>query len=111
MLVSAPVVYKTMSSILYEFAGLSKDYNTALCSVASILAIKIGALNLLTVRSRLITGDFATGKEGGVSQPADEVIAPVVQTIFKFSLGAFGPTYSTQVRPARAVLVGLAVTG
>ena len=34
-----------------------------LASCAGILAFKIGALNLLTVRSRLLTGDMASGKE------------------------------------------------
>ena len=58
---------------------------------------QIGALNLLTVRSRLLTGDFASGKEGGVSQPADLNMAPWTITFFKLSLGAVGPTFSTQV--------------
>jgi hypothetical protein len=32
------------------FASLSNSYATALASCASVLAIKVGALNLLTVR-------------------------------------------------------------
>lgn len=47
--------------------------------------------------SRLITGDFASGKEGGVSQPADLNMAPWIVAIFKILLGAVGPTFSTQV--------------
>ena len=78
------------------FSGLSQSYNTALASCAGILAIKIGALNLLTVRSRLLTGDFASGKEGGVSQPADLNMAPWTVSFFKMSLCAVGPTCSTQ---------------
>ena len=38
------------------------DFNQAVLRCGSILAIKLGALNLLTVRSRLIKGDFATGR-------------------------------------------------
>lgn len=46
--------------------------------------------------SGLITGDMASGKEGGVSQPADLNMSPVVVSAFKLMLGAFGPTFSTQ---------------
>ena len=67
-----------MAAIL---AGLSNNYNTALSSVAGILAIKIGALNLLTVRSRLITGDMASGKEGGISQRKNQVLPSVSLSI------------------------------
>ena len=78
------------------FASLSTSYATALASCAGVLAIKIGALNLLTVRSRLLTGDFGSGKEGGVSQPADMNMAGWTVMIFKLALGAVGPTFSTQ---------------
>ena len=77
---------------------LSSNYNTALGHVAGILAIKVGVLNLMTVRSRLLTGDFASGKEGGVSQPADENMSPMSVAFFKMALCAVGPTFSTQVR-------------
>ena len=49
-------------------AGLSNTYSTALGHVAGVLAVKVGVLNLMTVRSRLITGDMSSGKEGGVNQ-------------------------------------------
>ena len=35
---------------MFIFASLSNSYATALASCASVLAIKVGALNLLTVR-------------------------------------------------------------
>ena len=82
--------------MVFSIMSLSTSYTTALASCASILAIKIGALNLMTVRSRLLTGDFASGKEGGVSQPADLNMAPWTVNLFKLTLGAFGPTFSTQ---------------
>ena len=83
-----------MAAIL---AGLSNtSYSKALACTAGILAIKIGALNLLTVRSRLLTGDMSSGKEGGVSQPADLAMSPFCVTFFKISLCAFGPTCKTQ---------------
>ena len=44
----------------------------------------------------LITGDMASGKEGGISQPADMNMSPMVVSAFKLMLGAFGPTFSTQ---------------
>ena len=79
-------------------AGLSNtSYTKALGTVAGVLAIKIGALNLLTVRSRLITGDMASGKEGGKSQPADMNMNGFSVTFFKLSLCAVGPTCATQV--------------
>ena len=77
----------------------STSYIKALGTVSGILAIKIGALNLLTVRSRLLTGDMASGKEGGKSQPADMAMNAFSVTFFKLSLCAFGPTPATQVWP------------
>ena len=41
-------------------AGLSNTYSTALGHVAGVLAVKVGVLNLMTVRSRLITGDMSS---------------------------------------------------
>ena len=49
-----------------------------------------------SVCSGLITGDMASGKEGGISQPADMNMSPMVVSAFKLMLGAFGPTFSTQ---------------
>ena len=77
-------------------AGLSSNYVTALGHLSAALAIKIGALNLMTVRSRLLTGDMSSGKEGGVSQPADQVMSPFCVGFFKASLFAYGPTFKTQ---------------
>lgn len=77
-------------------AGLSNTYSTALGHVAGVLAVKVGVLNLMTVRSRLITGDMSSGKEGGVNQPADLAMSPMSVTFFKTMLGAVGPTFSTQ---------------
>lgn len=82
-----------MAAIL---SGLSSSFNTALCQVSAILAFKVGALNLLTVRSRLLTGDMASGKEGGHSQPADQAMSGMSVAFFKLALGAVGPTFSTQ---------------
>merc|ERR1712224_1015426 len=72
------------------------SYTKALGTCAGVLAIKIGALNLLTVRSRPLTGDMASGKEGGKSQPADMNMNDFSVTFFKLALCAFGPTCSTQ---------------
>jgi len=77
-------------------SGLTNSYNIALGQCAAALAIKIGALNLLTVRSRLITGDMSSGKEGGISQKADQNMSPYVVQLFKTMMCAFGPTFTTQ---------------
>jgi len=78
------------------FFAFSSNYTTALGHVTGTLAMKVGVLHLLTVRSRFITGDQKSGKEGGVVQPAETAMAPVVISLFKLVLGAFGPTYPTQ---------------
>ena len=39
---------------------------------------------------------MSSGKEGGVSQPADLAMSPFCVTFFKVSLCAFGPTCKTQ---------------
>ena len=78
LIIGCVFITSVMAAIL---AGLSNNYNTALSSVAGILAIKIGALNLLTVRSRLITGDMASGKEGGISQRKNQVLPSVSLSI------------------------------
>jgi len=77
-------------------AALSSNYITALGHVAGALTIKVGVLHLLTVRSRLITGDVKSGKEGGVTQPAETAMSPACVTLFQLALGAFGPTLATQ---------------
>ena len=59
--------------------ALSSAFPTALGHVAAALAIKANALNLLTVRSRLITGDMATGKEGNVVTKEVKLM-PIVAT-------------------------------
>lgn len=87
----------------FLFSGLSKAFPVALASVSAILAIKMGALNLLTVRSRLLTGDMSSGKEGGKSQKADLAMSPACIAFFKLSLGAVGPTVSTQVHPPHLI--------
>lgn len=69
------------------WAGLcSNNFNTALAQVSSVLAIKIGALNLLTVRSRLLTGDMATGKEGGVVSKGEQAMPTWLVAVFKATL-------------------------
>lgn len=78
LIIGCVFITSVMAAIL---SGLSNNYNTALSSVAGILAIKIGALNLLTVRSRLITGDMASGKEGGISQRKNQVLPSVSLSI------------------------------
>ena len=42
--------YAERNKSMFIFASLSNSYATALASCASVLAIKVGALNLLTVR-------------------------------------------------------------
>ena len=54
--------------------------------------------NILTVRSRLITGDMKSGKDGKVVQKAESAMAGWTVSFFKLALGAFGPTFTTQVR-------------
>ena len=49
-----------MSAIL---AGLSNSYTTALGHVTAALAVKIGVLNLATVRSRTRLGTTQTRRE------------------------------------------------
>jgi hypothetical protein len=46
----------------FGLVTLSGSFNTALAHVAAALAFKIGAINLLTVRSRLLTNDWGAGK-------------------------------------------------
>ena len=50
------------------------DFNQAVLRCGSILAIKLGALNLLTVRSRMIKNDFTTGR------PSKQVGRQTVET-------------------------------
>ena len=49
------IINTAMAAIL---AGLSSSYTTALGHVAAVLAIKIGVLNLITVRSRKRPGEL-----------------------------------------------------
>tara|TARA_B110000046_G_C12706903_1_gene278945 strand:- start:100 stop:423 length:324 start_codon:yes stop_codon:yes gene_type:complete len=42
---------------------------------------------------------MATGKEGGISQKADQSMSPYVVQLFKAFLCAYGPTFTTQASP------------
>merc|ERR1712039_163232 len=72
------------------------DYQTAVVQGASLLAIKLGTLNLLTVRSRLLTGDMGAGKPGGKSWKEESLMPVWTQMFFKFATCAFGPTPPTE---------------
>ena len=56
-----PRAFTVLSMALAKGAEMS-DFNQAVLRCGSILAIKLGALNLLTVRSRMIKNDFTTGR-------------------------------------------------
>ena len=76
--------------------GVSAAFNAALAKVAGALALKIGVINLLTVRSRLLTGDSTTGKPLGKNFEEELAMPQWVGMFFSISLGAVGPTFSTE---------------
>eukprot|EP00316_Scyphosphaera_apsteinii_P021352 CAMPEP_0119300142 /NCGR_PEP_ID=MMETSP1333-20130426/2136_1 /TAXON_ID=418940 /ORGANISM="Scyphosphaera apsteinii, Strain RCC1455" /LENGTH=173 /DNA_ID=CAMNT_0007301811 /DNA_START=40 /DNA_END=562 /DNA_ORIENTATION=+ len=78
---------------------ISLAFNKALAQVAAALAVKVGALNLMTVRSRMLTGDFSTGKPHGKplkEEAALERTPAWITMLFKVMLGAVGPTFDTE---------------
>ena len=76
------------------------SYNEAVVMGASLLAIKVGALNILTARSRFVHGDLATGRPGGQAWKEDGAMPGWTATFFKCSLCAFGPSPPTEALPA-----------
>ena len=72
------------------------SYNEAVVMGASLLAIKVGALNILTARSRFVHGDLATGRPGGQAWKEDGAMPGWTATFFKCSLCAFGPSPPTE---------------
>lgn len=79
--------------------GISPKFNEALASVAGALAFKIGVLNLMTVRSRFISGDMKTGRVKAWEE--DERTPEWLRKVFKLTLGAAGPTFATEVCQSR----------
>lgn len=75
--------------------GVSPAFNKALVRVAGALAIKIGVVHVLTVRSRILTGDNASGRAGKWDE--DSKAATWVATLLKYLTVAVGPTPNTQV--------------
>ena len=71
------------------------NYNDAVVMGTSLLAVKIGVLHFATVRSRLITGDFATGRPQNEPWKEEGKMLPLYAMIFKTALFAVGPTPST----------------
>jgi len=72
------------------------DFNQAVLRCGSILAIKLGALNLLTVRSRMIKNDFTTGRPSKQAWIEDTSMPAWIGGFFKVALGAFGPSPPTE---------------
>ncbi|KAL3909204.1 MAG: hypothetical protein SGPRY_009514 [Prymnesium sp.] len=64
--------------------GISPKFNEALASVAGALAFKVGVLNLMTVRSRFISGDMKTGRVKAWEE--DERTPEWLRKVFKFTL-------------------------
>lgn len=74
------------------------NYNDAVVMGSSLLAVKIGTLHFLTVRSRLLSGDFATGRPQNEAWKEEGKMLPMYGLFFKVSLGAFGPMLASTDR-------------
>lgn len=68
-------------------------YHTALAKVAAALTIKVGMLNLLTVRS---TGNFGRTANAGKLWHEDTIPRPMQLKLFTILMGAVGPTPPTE---------------
>ena len=71
------------------------NYNDAVVMGSSLLAVKIGTLHFLTVRSRLLSGDFATGRPQNEAWKEEGKMLPIYAKMFTCMLCAIGPSPST----------------
>ncbi|KAJ8611745.1 hypothetical protein CTAYLR_009509 [Chrysophaeum taylorii] len=75
---------------------INTPFEVAVLKCAGALAIKMGALHLFTVRTRLMTGDIKTSRKAVFKEDSDMMSKnDFFASFFKTILGAFGPTLCT----------------
>ncbi|KAJ1447494.1 hypothetical protein M885DRAFT_575862 [Pelagophyceae sp. CCMP2097] len=76
--------------------SFSMTFNEIALKACAALALKMGLLHFLTVRSRLISGNMKSGR--AASWAEDEAMHPIVVAMLKVGVGAIGPCLATTER-------------